>query len=101
MPTRFLLLRHAESTHPHVFNGYESDVLLSPRGERQARAVAPVLAACDPSAVVSSPMRRALLTASPIAEACGLEVRVEHDLHETRVGILSGKTDAETGGVWA
>src|SRR5262249_51721409 len=65
VPTRILLLRHAETTHPHVFNGFESDVGLSPRGEREARARAPVLAALGPDAVVSSGMRRALQTAAP------------------------------------
>jgi broad specificity phosphatase PhoE len=100
MPTRFLLLRHAETTHPHVFNGAESDVPLSPRGERQARAIAPVLAALAPDALVSSGMQRALQTAAPIAQACGLEVRVEPDLHERRVGELQGRTNEQTGGLW-
>jgi broad specificity phosphatase PhoE len=95
------LLRHAETTHPHVFNGYESDVGLSPRGQRQARAVAPLLAALAPAAVISSGMRRALETARPIAAACGLEVRVEPELHERKVGILAGRSDAETGGLWS
>src|SRR3954462_11317054 len=67
--TCVLLLRHAETTHPNVFNGFESDVGLSPRGLRQALAIAPVLAARSPTAVVSSGMRRALETAGPIAEA--------------------------------
>jgi broad specificity phosphatase PhoE len=98
--TRVLLLRHAETTHPHVFNGFESDLGLSPRGLRQARAIAPVLAAESPSALVSSGMRRALETAGPIAEVCGLPIRVEPDLHERKVGILCGKSDAETGGLW-
>src|SRR2546421_790441 len=98
--TRVLLLRHAETTHPHVFNGFESDVGLSRRGLRQALAIAPVLAAESPTAVVSSGMRRALETAHPIAEACGLPIRVEPDLHERKVGVLCGKSDEETGGLW-
>ena len=100
MPTRFLLLRHAETTQPHVFNGYESDVSLSPLGERQARAVAPVLAAARPDLIISSPMIRARQTARPIAEACGVPLLIEADLYERKVGPLCGKTNAEAGGLW-
>jgi 2,3-bisphosphoglycerate-dependent phosphoglycerate mutase len=99
--TRFLLLRHAETTHSHVFNGFESDVGLSPRGLRQAAAMAPLLVPFHPAGVISSGMRRALETARPIAEAAGLPVRIEPDLHERKVGILCGKSDAETGGMWS
>src|SRR4051794_5459463 len=90
MPTRVLLLRHAESSDPSVFHGAESDVGLSERGRRQADAVAGYLAARRPDAVVSSAMRRALDTAGPIARACGLGLLVEPALHERRVGALSG-----------
>lgn len=100
MPTRVLLLRHAETTHPHVFNGFESDVGLSARGERQAQALAPLLAARAPAVVVSSGMRRALHTAQPIAAACALPLRVEPELHERKVGGLVGLSDASSGGVW-
>src|SRR5439155_12585897 len=91
MPTRVYLLRHAESADPTVFHGAESDVGLSTRGREQARAIAPILAALKPDVIVSSAMKRALDTAAPIATACGLTVRVEPDLHERRVGILSGQ----------
>jgi broad specificity phosphatase PhoE len=100
MPTRVLLLRHAESADPRVFHGAESDVGLSERGRRQAEAVAPLLAALAPTAVVSSGMRRALDTAGPIARACGLPLRVEPALHERKVGALGG-TPTQGGGVWA
>jgi probable phosphoglycerate mutase len=100
MPTRILLLRHAETTQPHVFNGFESDVPLSPRGLLQVRAVVPALQAVSPAAVVSSAMIRARQTAEPIAEACGVPLLIEPDLHERKVGQLAGKTNAETGGLW-
>ena len=90
MPTRVLLLRHAETASPLIFHGAESDIGLSERGRRQADAIAPVLAARAPSAIISSGMRRALDTASPIARACGLPLRIEPSLHERRVGALSG-----------
>lgn len=100
MPTRVFLLRHAESANPLIFHGAESDVDLSDRGRRQAEAVAPVLAAHSPTAVVSSAMRRALATAAPIARACGLPIRVEPDLHERRVGALSGTPTHDGDGAW-
>jgi probable phosphoglycerate mutase len=97
--TRVFLLRHAESADPNVFHGFESDVGLSERGRRQAEAVAAVLAARSPQVLVSSGMRRALETAAPIGRVCGLPVQVEPDLHERRVGALSG-VSVHTDGVW-
>src|SRR5271154_633843 len=98
MPTRVLLLRHAESADPSVFHGAESDIGLSARGRRQATAVARVLTELHPDHVVSSAMTRALETARPIAAACGVKVRVEPDLHERRVGSLSGTPHSMTEG---
>src|SRR6059058_5481382 len=90
MPTRVLLLRHAESADPTVFHGAESDVGLSERGKRQAELIAPALAAYRPVTVISSGMRRALATAEPIARACAVTIRIEPALHERRVGKLAG-----------
>jgi len=90
MPTRIFLLRHAETSQPHIFHGAESDIGLSDRGVRQAAAVASLLAAERPRAVVSSAMRRAVDTALPIARACGVAHHLEPDLHERRVGALTG-----------
>jgi probable phosphoglycerate mutase len=73
---------------------------LSARGRLQAVALAPVLAACRPAAVIASAMRRARDTAAPVARACGLPLRVEPDLHERRVGALSGTPTGAPDGVW-
>jgi broad specificity phosphatase PhoE len=100
MPTRLLLLRHAESANPSIFHGAESDVGLSPHGHAQARVVAAHLAPFAPAAVISSAMRRALDTAAPIALACGREVNVEPLLHERRVGALAGTATSLRDGVW-
>jgi broad specificity phosphatase PhoE len=100
MPTRVLLLRHAETANPLVFHGAESDVGLSERGRHQAGAVADELAAFTPARVVSSAMRRALDTANPIARACGVDLHVEPALHERRVGALSGTPTRRGEGVW-
>jgi len=100
MATRILLLRHGENTTPHLFNGAELDSPLSERGRRQAEIMARVMLAEQPQAVISSAMLRAVQTASPIAQACGLPLKIEPDLHERRVGSLSGKTWDEGGAIW-
>lgn len=100
MPTRVFLLRHAETANPLIFHGAESDVELSERGRRQAEAIATVLAAQAPQVLVSSAMRRAIETATPIALRCGLELRMEPELHERRVGALQGTATKQRDGVW-
>jgi probable phosphoglycerate mutase len=89
-PARILLLRHAETAAPALFHGAESDVPLGDRGREQARAVAAQLAARRPAAVYSSALARAVQTAGPIAEAAGAPHRVVPELHERRMGPLSG-----------
>jgi broad specificity phosphatase PhoE len=100
MLTRALLLRHAEPMNPSVFHGAESDVDLSARGRWQAQAVAPFLAAFGPAAVVCSAMQRARATGAPTAQLCGLALRVEPQLHERRVGALSGTPTRVRDGPW-
>jgi probable phosphoglycerate mutase len=96
-PTRILLMRHAETSAPERFHGAESDVGLGESGQRQARAAARSIAPLYPVAVYSSGMRRAVETARPIADACGLETRSIPALHERRMGSLSGAIRAEVG----
>lgn len=93
--TRVLLVRHAETSAPDRFHGAESDIGLGDRGHRQAVAVAQWLASENPSAIFCSAMRRARETAVPIAAACGLAARVEPDLHERKMGPLSGLSREE------
>lgn len=98
--TRVYLLRHAESANPAVFHGAESDVGLSDTGRRQAEAIALYFAPRRPDVVISSAMQRARQTALPIAAACGRTLIVEPDLHERRVGALSGTATNDPSGVW-
>ena len=100
MPTRVLLLRHAESADPTVFHGAESDVDLSDRGRSQAEGIAKVLAARQPDLLVSSAMRRARATAEAIGLACALPVQLEPDLHERRVSMLSGQRIEDHQSLW-
>jgi probable phosphoglycerate mutase len=100
LPEMVWLLRHAETTAPHVFNGHESDVLLSELGEAQSEAIAEWFVPLRPTAVVSSAMRRAMQTARPIAERCGVPATFEVDLHERKIGAMAGQAFSLTDGPW-
>ena len=100
LPERVWLLRHAETTAPLVFNGAESDVDLSELGVLQATAVAGWFTEHNPTAVVSSPMLRAVRTAAPIAAACGVPHTVHPRLNERMIGALSGMPFTTHGGPW-
>ncbi len=98
--TTIWLTRHAETAVPTVFHGAESDVGLSKLGERQAKAAAGWFRELGLTAVVSSAMLRARETAGPIAQACGVPHHIEPELHERRVGSLSGTSFSSEGGAW-
>ena len=99
-PATVWLVRHAESATPMLFHGAESDEELGAHGLRQSDALAGWFAEQNPTAVVSSAMRRAVQTAAPIAAACGVPRLVEPQLHERRVGPLSRRPREEGDRVW-
>ena len=101
LPLTVWLTRHAETATPSVFHGAESDVGLSELGHRQAAVAAEWFRQLEPSAVVSSAMKRAVDTAVPIAAASGVTRLVEPTLHERRVGALGGRSFEDTSGPWA
>jgi len=93
-------VRHAESEAnlERAFLSRDLHHPLTPRGELQARAVAPVLAEAlqDGAMLLSSPSTRALQTARILAEpAGGKEVVVLDDLHEVDVGDLDGRSERD------
>lgn len=94
--TRLLLIRHAETATPNLFHGAESDVDLSAWGERQAVLLAEHLKTRGVDRLYCSGMRRARATAGPVGEALGLEPVIVPELHERRIGPLSGQS-RETG----
>jgi broad specificity phosphatase PhoE len=77
-----LWIRHGEPERIAPGTGVRADPVLTPLGTEQARRLADWLAFEPIDAVLSSPMRRALDTASPIAAALGLEVEVVEGLIE-------------------
>jgi 2,3-bisphosphoglycerate-dependent phosphoglycerate mutase len=100
MPTKVYLIRHAETARPGVFHGYESDTDLGARGNRQAAALAPVIAGLKPDLLVSSNMLRARKTAEAIANACKFPIQIEPQLHERKVGAMQGTPIPGHLGVW-
>ena len=92
--TRFLLIRHGESTHnkARVYTG-QIDAPLSPLGEREARAVCRfVLENYSIDAVYASDLQRAMNTVRGIAEAKGFPLHTDPALREMDIGLWGGKT---------
>jgi broad specificity phosphatase PhoE len=91
-----ILVRHGEteSNRERLALGRE-DVPLNERGRRQAAALTASLAGVPATAIYASPLRRAVETARPLAEALGLEVHVDEDLIEMAVGDLEGLSPQE------
>jgi ribonuclease H / adenosylcobalamin/alpha-ribazole phosphatase len=99
-PTRFLLLRHGQ-TELSLHRRYSgrSDPPLTALGEQQAALAAKRLSSVPGvSAVVSSPLSRAVQTAEPVAAQLGFDVTVHNGLVESDFGDWEGLTFAEAAG---
>lgn len=70
--------------------GRMAHVHINREGRRQARALASRLQDVRFSAVVSSPLERAVETASPLARRHGLEVEINDSLQEIDAGTWTG-----------
>jgi broad specificity phosphatase PhoE len=99
-PTTFYLVRHGESeaNAARRFAG-QSDSPLTPRGRKQAEAVARELASVHFDKVVSSDLSRTRDTADVIARAQGVPVEVVPELREIDVGERTGKPFDEVVGL--
>lgn len=90
--TTLFLVRHAAHDRvDRILCGRMPDVTLGEVGRRQAREVAQRLSREDLAAVYSSPLERALETASPIAEICGLATTASPGLNEIDAGEWTGR----------
>jgi len=89
---RLVLVRHGQTawSRSGQHTG-RTDVPLTDDGERDARALAPRLAAFDLALVLSSPLSRAWRT----AELAGLTPEVDDDLTEWDYGGYEGRTTAD------
>ena len=93
------LVRHAATAWTGVrWTGARSDPELSDAGRGAAEELAATLVDRLPrgTPVISSPSRRAIETARPIAARLGVDVVIELDLREVDVGELDGRTFDET-----
>src|SRR2546426_8999017 len=93
-PTIVLLVRHALTpTTGAILPGRAKGLHLSDEGRRQADAVARRLAALPKiAAIYASPLERARETATAIARARGLALRIERGLIELDVGAWTGRS---------
>ena len=96
--TRFILIRHGQTVwHSDGIERAEgrADVDLDEVGVRQARATSARLEAWEISAVYSSPLKRALSTATILASRRGLTARLEPRLIDIDYGKWQGMTHPE------
>jgi len=94
--TRLILVRHGETEWNRVerFRG-RMDIELNERGRLQAQAVASRLSTWRIEAIYSSPLKRALQTAQPLARACGRETRHLEGIADIDYGAWAGHSPEE------
>jgi broad specificity phosphatase PhoE len=86
------LLRHGEVENPTgVLYGRLPHFHLSEAGILMAKRAAETLAGRDVVAVISSPLERAVETATPVAEQFGLDIRIDERLIEA-TNVFQGLT---------
>ena len=94
--TDVLLVRHGESGSMvggaalALTDDGQGDPHLAPGGAAEAELVGARLARQDVGAIYTSPLRRCVETAAPLANALGLTPRVERDLREVFMGEWEG-----------
>ncbi|WP_207478354.1 histidine phosphatase family protein [Arenibaculum pallidiluteum] len=88
--TMLLLVRHAATDWIGRGLAGRTEIGLSAEGSDQARRLAPRLAALRPDLALSSPRRRCLDTAAPMAERTGLLVGPVPGLDEVDFGSWTG-----------
>ena len=95
---RLILARHGEteSNRAGLALG-QADIELTEHGRWQAEQLARSLEGEAVDAIYSSPLKRALASAEPIACGQGLEVQVEEGLIEMDIGEMEGLTYREVG----
>jgi 2,3-bisphosphoglycerate-dependent phosphoglycerate mutase len=97
MQTELILIRHGETAWNALGRIQGStDIALNDTGHAQAHRVAKAVASLHVDtpirAVISSDLMRAVQTADPIAQQCGVAVQRDARLREKSYGILEGLT---------
>jgi broad specificity phosphatase PhoE len=94
--TCIFLVRHAMTVwHAEGRYAGSSDVALAPEGYVQAERLADWASKAKLTAIWSSPLSRAHLTAAPSARATGVKSQIDERLREVDFGLVEGKTLAE------
>ena len=89
-----LLIRHGENDYVKTgkLAGRLPGVHLNEKGQKQAEALGQALSDVPVKAIYSSPLERAMETATPIANARKLQIIQEPDLMDTNIGSWQGKS---------
>jgi broad specificity phosphatase PhoE len=95
MPLHLILVRHGSHGEVGRVLSGRSDIALSSNGRAEAEAAARRMALDPVRAVLSSPRRRAVETAEPIAAQHGLQVETSPALDEVDFGGWTGRSFAE------
>lgn len=95
------LLRHGRTAlnEADVLRGL-LDPPLDDTGQQQARALGAVFGPRQPAVIVASPLRRAMQTAQPAADAAGLTVAAEQHLVDRDYGPWTGKPKQAVADRW-
>ena len=88
-----ILLRHGRSTSntAHTLAGRSEGVDLDDKGREQAESVIARIGELPVKAIVRSPLLRCERTVTPLAEALGLEPKVDERLSEVDYGAWTGR----------
>lgn len=94
--TRFLFVRHAQTTwnHEHRYAG-SGEVPLAPESVDQIHALTWFLHSVEIDAIYSSPLSRCLETITPVAHHAHRRIIVREELRERNLGEWQGKTADE------
>ena len=99
--TRILLIRHGETAwnREKVFRGLH-DIPLNDNGRRQARLVGDALKSVAIHGAYTSPLSRAVETATIVLESHGIEATPHEGLIDFDYGDWTGKTEVEVANAW-
>lgn len=89
---KLILIRHGETNwnKKRILQGGLSDIELNEKGLKQAKKTAEFLSNKKIDLIFSSPMKRAIVTATQIANNHDLEINIDKDFLERKYGDLEG-----------
>jgi broad specificity phosphatase PhoE len=93
MKQTLLIVRHGQTTWnvEHRLPGQVPGVSLNDNGRQQAARLAEALKILPISAIISSPLERAYMTAEYLAQGRDLQIQQEPELMDTKIGDWTGK----------